>query len=124
MMRSLKRAEASAAGAGGEPPALLTTTSSRWWTAAMVRTSASTASASRTSQATNFTLPRSPGSLRPAATTVAPAAAKRSLMARPMLRVPPVTSTTLPVKSRGSACRSVAIGDEASQTRAGERTDS
>ena len=42
-------------------------------------------------------------SLRPTATTVAPAAAKRSLMARPMLRVPPVTSTTCPVKSRGSA---------------------
>src|SRR4051794_711684 len=45
--------------------------------------------------------PRSSGSLRPQTTTVAPASTKRVAMERPMPRLPPVTSTTRPVKSSG-----------------------
>ena len=94
-----KRGEASAASAYGAPPALLTATSRRPSVAATSSTIATTASGSRTSQVTWRVPGSAPASERAQVTTRAPAAAYVSAMARPMPLLPPVTSTTRPVRS-------------------------
>ena len=93
-----------AASASGEPPALLTSTSIRPWRAVTASTSRATASAS--AHIAGLELGR-PGTRRRrrrrgiarADDDARTMARKRSAIARPMPWVPPVTSTTRPVKS-------------------------
>ena len=77
-----------ASGALLETPALLTSTS----TGPMRSNAAATAASSVTSHVS-----------RPSATTCSPAASKRSTTARPMPRVPPVTTTTRLMRSPSAA---------------------
>ena len=98
----VKRGEAvGGVGVGGEPPALLTATSSRPWRSTTASTSAATgrgrARRRRGSRAARGTRR---GLVAPAHHDAWPRRrAKRSVMPRPMPLVPPVTSTTRPVRS-------------------------
>ena len=103
-------------------PALLTSTSSRPCFASISRTVADHAPASVTSRCrarargpTACTVAASSFSRTSLAITVAPAAAKTRVIAAPMPRAAPVTSTTLPSKSNPSAIDSSGKGgsDEA-----------
>ena len=93
--------------------ALLTSTSSRPKRSSVrsnkARTSASLAASART-KATPSRRIRFRGSRRALATTRAPSVAKRSAIARPMPRVPPVTIATLPSRVPIFACSWSAAG--------------
>src|SRR5215831_4123211 len=96
--------DAVAAGTDGEPPALLTATSSRPKRAVAAATTALACSGSRTSAAANSIPAGSePGWVLPQTRTLAPDPASRRAIARPMPRVPPVTSATRPAMLVGSA---------------------
>src|SRR5215468_3524618 len=96
--------DAAAAGTDGEPPALLTATSSRPKRAVAAATTALACSGSRTSAAANSIPAGSePGWVLPQTRTLAPDPASRRAIARPMPRVPPVTSATRPAMLVGSA---------------------
>ena len=108
---------------GGFWPALSTARCRPPYASTVRRTSASTALLSRTSVTTPSASPpasliastvvSSSCSVRDAQTTAAPAAAKRTAIARPMPRPPPVTTATCPASGRSRSAADCSIGDAA-----------